>query len=207
MRKLFSTSSLAEHIDTPGQKGLDGRSGVVFRELAAPTHLNLRCSQSNIEALTGISKLLGTELPLEPNTFHSTSDLQVYWLGPDEWLVISGRAAVRLEAKLRSILNDIHASITNISNGEVVIRVEGEKIRQLLRHGCSIDLHPNVFKVGYCAQTLLGGVHVLLARNDDFSERRSVFDIVIRRSFAHHLFNWLVDSSVEIGFINRLREK
>ena len=65
--------------------------------------------------------------------------------------------------------------------------------------GCSIDLHPRVFGVGDCAQTVLAHAPVVVWR------RESDFWILVRASFAGHLAAWLADSALEFTVGNRER--
>ena len=84
------------------------------------------------------------------------------------------------------------------------MRIEGERAREVLNQGCTLDLHQRVFQVGQCAQSLLAHVPVLISRNSDNGNAICRFDLVVRRSYADHLVRWLVDAAREIGFVNRL---
>ena len=187
---IFKVSPLIDHADVSSQIGVDGRSGVIFEELAFCVHLNLRCDPSGSQTLTAASTALGVGLPLVPNTFREASDIRIHWLGPDEWLVLAPMTHIHLFKKINSAWTGFHHSVTDITGGQTVVRIEGERAREVLNQGCTLDLHQRVFKVGQCAQSLL--VHV------------PVFDLVVRRSYADHLVRWLVDAAREIGFVNRL---
>jgi sarcosine oxidase subunit gamma len=69
--------------------------------------------------------------------------------------------------------------------------VGGPRARDLLAHGCALDLHPRVFGPGRCAQTMLARAQVvLLPRPDDFL-------VLVRSSFAAYLSEWLLDAATE----------
>ena len=93
---IFKVSPLIDHADVSSQIGVDGRSGVIFEELAFCVHLNLRCDPTDSQTLTAASTALGVGLPLVPNTFHEASDIRIHWLGPDEWLVLAPMTHIHL---------------------------------------------------------------------------------------------------------------
>ncbi|GAB3286806.1 sarcosine oxidase subunit gamma [Kineosporia babensis] len=138
---------------------------------------------------------LGKALPREPGGWVSTADGLIVWLGPDEWLVLSGsRGPGELEADLRDLARPNQGSAVDVSAQRISLRVRGRHARDLLSGGCSIDLHPSVFQNGRSAQTTLGltGV-VLLALGADGDD----FRILVRSSFAGYLAEWLVDAATE----------
>jgi sarcosine oxidase subunit gamma len=201
---IIKVSPLIDHADVSSQIGVDGRSGVIFEELAFCVHLNLRCDPTDSQTLTAASTALGVGLPLVPNTFHEASDIRIHWLGPDEWLVLAPMTYIHLFKKINSAWTGLHHSVTDITGGQTVVRIKGERARQLLNQGCTLDLHHRVFKVGHCAQSLLAHVPVLISRCTDDENGTCRFDLVVRRSYADHVARWLVDAAREIGFLNRL---
>jgi sarcosine oxidase subunit gamma len=201
---IFKVSPLIGHADVPSQIGVDGRSGVIFGELAFCVHLNLRCDPSDSQTLAAASAALGVDLPLVPNTFYEASDIRIHWLGPDEWLVLAPMTHIYLFEKINSAWTGFHHSVTDITGGQTVVRIEGERVREVLNQGCTLDLHQRAFQVGQCAQSLLAHVPVLISRNSDNGNAICRFDLVVRRSYADHLVRWLVDAAREIGFVSRL---
>ena len=82
--------------------------------------------------------------------------------------------------------------MVNVSANRTTIRLVGPQARDVLAHGCALDLHPRVFGAGQCAQTLLARAGVLLVADDD-----GAFRILVRSSFARYLADWLLDASLE----------
>ena len=201
---IFRVSPLAHHVDVSNQVGVDGGSGVILEELAFCVHLNLRCDPSDSQTLTAASTIFGVGLPLVPNTFHETSDTRIHWLGPDEWLVLAPMTEIHLSEKINSAWAGLHHSVTDITGGQTVVRIEGERTGQLLNQGCTLDLHHRAFKVGHCAQSLLAHVPVLISRGSNNENGICRFDLVVRRSYADYLAKWLLDAAREIGFVSRL---
>lgn len=133
-------------------------------------------------------------LPEHNNTFGRDDErgVDVYWRGPDEWLLVG---ADGFDAKaLGDALQDSRHALVDVSSGQTVIEVAGPGARDTLAAGCTLDLHPDAFRPGDCAQTLIAGCSVLLARHagdDDDAGYR----LVVRRSFAAHLWLWLHDAA------------
>ena len=157
-------------------------------------YINLRGRPDNAQFMQAAAKVLGTELPVTVNTWLLSGEFKIYWLGPDEWLIVTpadGQGA--LENSLRQALHEQFCSITDVSSGQTMLRISGDKARSMLQKGCSFDLHPREFKPGQCAQTLLAKAGVMIAMMDD----SPVFELVVRRSFSDYLGLWLLDAAQE----------
>lgn len=110
-------------------------------------------------ALGGV---LGTSLRDTPNVV-SGDEPCVLWLDPLRWLVLSReRDGGKLTGALRAALGDEVAGVHDVSDGQAVLDVIGERASELLAAGCALDLHPSVFAAPRCARTLLAGLPVLL---------------------------------------------
>ncbi|MEU6369384.1 sarcosine oxidase subunit gamma family protein [Streptomyces sp. NPDC046931] len=148
-------------------------------------------------AADAVGLALGLQLPLEPNTVVRAGNLTVVWLGPDEWLVVGRPGAQRdLESRIRTAAGDGPVSVTDVSAQRTTILVTGPRARDLLSHGCPLDLHPRAFGPGRCAQTMLARAQVVLVARD---EARAGFWVLVRSSFAGYLTDWLLDAAVEYG--------
>ncbi|HIG13490.1 MAG TPA: hypothetical protein EYQ32_03370 [Gammaproteobacteria bacterium] len=78
----------------------------------------------------------------------------------------------------------------------------GVRARDILASDCTLDFHPRIFRHGDCRQSLLAGAPVLIRRVDELDD--VAFDLVVRRSFSRHLFDWLTDAAHETGYILRI---
>ncbi|TMS56698.1 sarcosine oxidase subunit gamma [Imbroritus primus] len=135
----------------------------------------------------------GAELPLAPNTVAASADYQVFWLGPDEWLLQSARPHVPdMERTLRAALAGQFAAVTDVSSGYTVLRLAGSKARAVLQKGCPLDLHPRVFRSGQCAQSHYFKADILLYPVAD-----DAWELVVRRSFADYAARILTDAMAE----------
>ena len=134
--------------------------------------------------------LAGVLLPLTPNRVAVTGALRVLWLGPDEWLVVAEGDAPDLLPRLERAVAGLRAAVTDLSSSRTIFELSGDGARNLLAAGCSLDLHPRAFGPGECAQTLLARVPVILDQLDDTPGYR----ILVRRSYARWLIDWIIDA-------------
>ncbi len=165
----------------------DSAAGITIQLLPELGHINLRGNPKNAEFVAAANAVLGQELPVSANTM-TRGDYRVFWLGPDEWLIVTLAAdTLGLLRRLRESLSGQHASVTDMSGGQIVLRLAGPDVRDVLAKGCTLDFHPDKFSVGTCAQSGLAKANVLIGLVDD----QPAYEIVIRRSFAEYLFLWL----------------
>ncbi len=169
---------------------------VTVTELPFHGHLNLRGRPDDKAFKKAVKKEIGAEPPLQANSWIESGELKLYWLGPDEWLVITpADKQAELEQRLRSALSGVFSSVTDVSSGQTIVRVSGARARAVLQKGCTLDFHPTVFKLGDCAQSLLAKAGVMISLVDE----TPTFDIVVRRSFSDYLGLWLLDASNEFS--------
>ncbi|SDP71472.1 sarcosine oxidase subunit gamma [Streptomyces sp. cf386] len=146
-------------------------------------------------AADAVGLALGLQLPLEPNTVVRAGELTALWLGPDQWLLVGPPGGEReLESRIRTAAGDEPVSVTAVSAQRTTLLVAGPRARDLLAHGCALDLHPRAFGPGRCAQTTLGRTQVVLVARD---EARAGFWVLVRSSFAGYLADWLLDAATE----------
>ncbi len=156
-------------------------------------YINLRGVAHSPEFSAAVLKVTGLALPLAPNTVVS-GGCDIYWLGPDEWMLVGEQEeALRVLLALSQELEGQHASLSDLSGGQVTYRLRGDSARQLLSKGCSLDLHPSVFGSGECAQTGLAKASVVLRPLAD----QSGFDVLVRHSFSDYLYQWLLRAGRE----------
>ncbi|MEU1185488.1 sarcosine oxidase subunit gamma family protein [Streptomyces sp. NPDC005820] len=167
---------------------------VRLAELPFLTQIGLRLDPKG-PAADAVGVALGAPLPLEPDTVIRTRDLTVLWLGPDEWLLVGEPDTQRdLETRVREAAGDHHVSVTDVSAQRTTLLIGGPHARDLLAHGCSLDLHPRAFGPGRCAQTTLGRTQVVLVARD---RPDAGFWVLVRSSFAGYLTDWLLDAAAE----------
>jgi sarcosine oxidase, subunit gamma len=162
--------------------------------------LEVRGDPADRAFMATVGRTLDLLLPTEPNTTAGRGDLVALWLGPDAWLLTCPPGALAAHSdSLRRALSDVHAAVTDVSDGRVALRLAGPNARDVLVKGCPLDLHPSIFATGSCAQSLLAKTSVLLHLADDDAQRGPTFDLYVGRSFAHYLWTWLEDAGQEYG--------
>ncbi|MFJ4629871.1 sarcosine oxidase subunit gamma [Streptomyces sp. NPDC088847] len=167
---------------------------VRLAELPFLAQVNVRLDAKDAAA-DAVGLALGLSLPLEPNTVVRAGELTVLWLGPDEWLVVGAPDTQRdLEERIRAAAGDEHVSVTDVSAQRTTLLVSGARARDLLAHGCPLDLHPRAFGPGRCAQTMLARAQVVVVARD---EPGAGFWVLVRSSFAGYLTDWLLDAAGE----------
>ena len=201
MTDVFGQSALDFPVGGCVVPGVGGRTDVWFEEYPALTHLNLRGHLDDAGFIASVTGVLGIAPPGVPNRVARTTETCLHWLSIDEWLIVSTVPAAVIETGLAVSLAGRHYALVNLSGGQTVLRVGGVRARDILASDCTLDFHPRVFRHGHCRQSLLAGAPVLIRRVD---ERNDVaFDLVVRRSFSRHLFDWLTDAAHETGYILR----
>ncbi len=187
MSDLFQQQSPLVQINL--DKAAEGPAQI--RELQFTGFINLRGRPDNTAFLAAVLKALGTEPPLEANTVKQAGDNRIFWLGPDEWLVVTpaGQQSAVKEALLKA-LKGVFSSVVDNTSGLTMLEITGENAADLLATDCPLDLHPRVFKPGQCAQTRLAKAGMTVAPKNDGNG----FDVIIRRSFADYLLLWLLEA-------------
>ncbi|GLZ35306.1 sarcosine oxidase subunit gamma [Lentzea sp. NBRC 105346] len=144
-----------------------------------------------------MGSVLGVAFPSRPCTFTEGSgrfgDVSVLWLGPDEYLVV---AEPGLQVPIEEGLRACKGSVVDTSAQRTTLVLEGPHVRDVLAHGCSVDLHPAAAPVGTCVQTLLARTGIILQVTG-----ADTFTLLVRSSFAEYLAAWLCDASVEYGLL------
>ena len=171
--------------------------GLVIKEANLSAHLNLRGDGSNPSFCSGVADALGLKLPVIPGTYQRSGDTSLYWLGPNEWLVVDiGGDSEKLEAKLRKSLTG-HIAVVDVSGGQTCINLRGPGVATVLKKSSLYDFEhwDNATAVsGRAVQTNFAKASAIVSNNSDGS-----YNLVIRRSFADYVAQWLLDAGEEFG--------
>lgn len=166
-------------------------AGLAIVERPFRTMFNVRGDPRNAAFVPAFAEATGLMLP-EANAFVALDGRLVAWLGPDELLLIlEAGDAVADASQTRQRLNERIPTFTEIGAGYATLEISGSHSRSVLARACALDLHPRALIAGQCLQTQMAGTAVLLLLRDD-SPR---FELVVRRSFADHLWRWLERSA------------
>ena len=170
--------------------------GIAISERTYIAKVNVRGNSANPQFMAGVTQALNIEPPVAANTTRTDERHTVFWLGPNEWLIHGPEdtQAEMVEALRRKTASE-HVAIIDVSDYYVVIRLTGDKAREVLSKGTPFDVHPAAFGPGDCAQTCFGHASILLHCVD----LSPVFDIQVRWSFAEYLWMYLVEAAREYG--------
>ena len=186
----------------------DAEAGVAMGERPYRGLVNLRGPAGDKAFDSAVEKALGVALPIEPNTTagpgKNKDSLRVFWLGPDEWWVVTPGDGPAMADRLRTALAGQKAAVTDVSESRTCIHIRGARARDLLSKGGPLDLHPRMFSAGRCAQSLCAKAMVTLHQTEDDSgdgakEGGPAYDVYVLNSFAEYLWLWLEDAAREYG--------
>ena len=113
--------------------------------------------------------------------------------GPGQWIA-SSQTEPNLAGRLRAVVGPF-AAVTDQSDSRLVLQLSGANVRDVLAKGVPLDLHPNVFKVGDVAVTLVAYMGVQIDRLDETN-----WQITTPRSTAGSFWSWLSASAAEFGY-------
>ncbi|MFF4961674.1 sarcosine oxidase subunit gamma [Streptomyces sp. NPDC001222] len=186
------TSPLAHLEERMRAAAVTGVRGVTLTERPFVTMVNLRVDPAS-DGAGRIEKTLGAPLPRQCGRTTASASHTLFWLGPDEWLVLSQADGATVAAELREALGAAPGSVVDVSAHRTTLELSGPAARQVLEKGCPLDLHPRAFGPGREVSTTVGPVAVLLWQTDDAPTYR----LFPRSSFADHLARWLIDAMSE----------
>lgn len=189
MADLFQQESPLVRIDLAEPRGNAPR----IEEKPFLGYLNLRARNNNTAFLAATLKVLGCEPPTTANTVIESGDYRIYWMGPDEWLVVTPAARQeQVKTELLIAVQGVFCSVVDNSSGLTMLHISGDNAAALLATDCPLDLHPAEFKPGQCAQTRLARASMTIT---PLAEGAG-FEVIIRRSFADYLLLWLQDAAI-----------
>ena len=166
-------------------------TGLQVEEDLFLTQLSVRLDPASTAA-AAVELVLGCSLPT-PCTFTRSEQADVLWLGPDEFLILAPTdTRDELQQRLRAAIGDEFASVIDVSAQRTTLRMCGPLTREVLAHGCAIDLDPRTSPAGTCVQTLLAQTGVTLLVHTPTS-----ISLLVRPSFAPYLTAWLTDACTE----------
>lgn len=173
------------------------QAGVLAKSLAASVTLLEPVARFSLRTgVSGQAKLsaaLGVTLPTKIGQRGLAGQTEVLCLGPDEWMLHTSEnlSGTILQAS-EGVYADVPHSLTEISDREVTVRIEGPKASELLTLGCPRDL--DKLPVGEARRTVFDGATIILWR-----DAAQTYRIDVWRSFAPHLISLLQTGCGELA--------
>ena len=195
MAELLQAHSPLAGLAIPGRFGASGGAGMTIEERTmALASVVARRGQRDALA-RAVSENYNLGLPDEPRRA-SNGAVTFAGVGPGQWIAsMEGIAPADFVPRLRSSLGS-YAAIADQSDSRLILRLSGPRVRDVLAKGVPIDLHPNAFKVGDVAVTLVAHVGVQIDMLDD----APTFRLMAPRSMAGSFWSWLCASAAEFGY-------
>ena len=195
-RTLHPLSALSG-IAVPGRYGKEeGEPSVVITELAGLGLATVACRKGQAAALSAaVGKAYSVDLPASSRVAQGAA-VRFIGYGPGQWLAVSEALANEaLPSELAAQLQGL-ASVSDQSGGRTVLRVSGNRARDVLAKGLPLDLDPRAFPLGSAATSAISHIGLQLWQADD---TRS-YDIAIFRSLSESFWRWLTASAAEFGY-------
>ncbi len=157
--------------------------------------IDLRGRADDKAFMKNTAAVLGMELPTEPRTCARKGKIVVLWLSIDQWLVVLPlEARDKLLSALTKKLAKNHSLVCDMSDARSIIRLSGDRVREVLIKGCSFDATLPDFKPGAVRRLLFAEVAAL----SHFVESKpDVIDLYVFRSYANYVWEWLLQTAHE----------
>ena len=178
----------------PGHYGAAG-TGVTFAEATIASAWNVQGRAERRPFLDEAQMRFGVSLPVDPNTIAKSDTVTALWLGPGSWLLVSRNGAPPGDFESsRAGLNATGGALFNVSDSRVAWTISGAHVATVLAKGCPLDFHPQVFRPGTCAQSLLGHIGAL------FVKEAEELTLMVARSFARDVWHALTGAAAQYGY-------
>ena len=168
---------------------------VAIRELPGLHTIDLRVPPGTLSQ-AAVAEALGMDLPGKPGqilgkSINGGGEAHALCLAPDWWLIVGLPEAEQQLAPLQ-LNNDYHFSVVDVSGQRTTIELEGPNVRDVLAHLWDQDLREKSFPMASVSQGLMAKAPVIVFHIAPFRYR-----VMVRSSFALHLWKALVDAAEE----------
>lgn len=188
MHKLNAHSAL-ETAAGQGQRAHHTAGNVVIEEVQVGGMIRLQGDGSDAAFCAAAQSVLGLALP-GPGETAQGNDITLYWLTPDEWLIVcTAEQEAELVQALLSLTSPKGCRATAMADSRVVVHAYGSGVLDLLAQGCTLDFNSPLLAPGRCAVTRFAQVPTLIRR-----ETEQHFELMVDRSVALYVWDWLVES-------------
>lgn len=196
MAKLvWNETAPLQSVANAGRHGVgDGDAGVSVCEIRNFQLVLVLARRGQAEAMRKTAKTqFGADPGNDAKTEAGKNGCVMIWSGPDQFYALTPAAKAKPVAQLQSKFSK-SASISDQSNGRSLIRMSGARVRDCLCKMLSVDLHPDVFKVGDAVSTQMAHMAVNVWRDKD-----DAFNILVFTSFAESMWRTILDHAAEYG--------
>jgi sarcosine oxidase subunit gamma len=192
----LSPRSGLERLAVPGRhRELVDEPGVTLALRTSVALASVIARRGGQEALAArVRGILDLDLPDRPR-WAAAGPVALVWAGPGQWLAVDqGEEGAIFEDRLRRDFAGL-ASVSDQSDGRVLLRISGPSARAALAKGVMIDLHPRAFEPGDAALSQIAHIGVHFWQLDD----APTYELAVFRSFSAALWHGLMESAAEFG--------
>lgn len=187
MEKINPLGDLSQIINAP-QSHMDTHLAVTIRQIPAMVQLFAKHGQSD----TVLKKL---DIKTLPSRAGDSKILTALPTAPSQWLLVSKELtesdfAPTIENKINNL-----GYVSEQSDSRICIRVSGKKAHELMSRGCRLDLHPMATNEGFCAQTNMAQIGVLIHQVDN----KPTYDLFVYSGFARSFWHWITETAKSLS--------
>lgn len=163
---------------------------VAVTVLPPVARFNLRIAPANLAAA---SQALDLALPHTIGQGAARGARAAYCLGPDEWLIHAPETeTAEICAAFDAIRATVAHSLTVLSDREITIAIDGERVEELLSIACSLNLAR--MQIGTAKRTVFDSAQIVLLR-----EAPDRFRMEVWRSYFPHVHALLGIGNLELA--------
>ena len=175
------------------QELMNESKGMWANEIALLGYISLRGDCKNTAFTKAAKKALGETLPTLPCGLINKAWGCIYWLSPDEWLIVCVREKrAELQHSLQAALVGVHSQVVDNSGGFTTVLLQGKHASDALSHCTVYDLH--ALTAGKIVGSTFGKASVFIHRNSNG------YTLIFRRSFADYIWRYLERAAAPYGF-------
>lgn len=157
--------------------------------------IDLRGKADDKAFMKNAAGVLAMELPASPRTSVKKAGVNILWLSIDQWLITTPlKSHDKILSALTKKLAKNHSLVCDMSDARSIIRLSGEKSREVLIKGSSFDATLPEFKPGAVRRMLFAEVAALSHFVDNNPD---VIDLYVFRSYADYVWQWLLQTAHE----------
>lgn len=175
-----------------GVARLRGGATLTVAEQPGSTLLHLEGARQGTELGSVLSTLGLADIPAV-GASGGRDGASLLGIGPSIWLlVMEPGTALPSTFAVAGPVGSAFVAAVDVSNAYTRIAITGPKADELLAKGCAIDLHPRRFPPDACAVAALAGMRCII-----WHVAQEAFEILVGRSYAVSLWEWLRDVTAE----------
>ena len=174
-----------------GQHAEPTTTYVGLREITTRGMIDLRGLTTDRKFISAIKDVLGFELPKQPRNSTAFGDVKAMWLSPDQWLILCARnKATELALELTNAVLKSHALVVDVCDMRSIIRLEGDRAKEVMMKACSLDFGHSECTPGYVRRVRFAEIAALFNIMDE-----KTIDLYVFRSYAQFAWDFLLKAA------------